>query len=440
MTTLTPVFRRTFVLWLSWLWPILALISTIFTFYLKTVVCAPVYQKLEILSDLPVNFSGITFGILCVLIVSRQPRNRIGWLCGAIAALSTPFLGPSRVFLDCAGSGLITLPGFSYLAWLTTFSGLAVSLQFLLLPLWFPDGRFLSAGWRRFALVVYGLLVLTSLLWAVWPGKLLSYEAQTGNVLDNPFGLPFQPSPGLARLVQAFIAITLLGGILIANFSLFARWRRADSQTRQQLKVVAFFLVTVGSVFMLFELTNQLFYPDLANLWDGWLYIYMALLVLLWVGLPTAIGVAVLRYRLYNIDFLIRRTLVYSLLTAVLGLVYFGLITLLQNLFHAMSGEQPEIVIVITTLVIAALFSPLRLGLQNAIDRRFYRRKYDAEQALASFSALAREEVDLEEIRARLLEVVQETVQPEHASLWLKPAADGRTEFDSRPRSAEEAE
>ena len=364
----------------------------------------------------------VGFGVLGVLIVTRQPHNRIGWLCVAIAALISPFLGSSTVFLNCSIQKLINLPGLSYLVWLQTFSPLAITLLFFLLPLWFPDGRFISAGWRRFALIIYSLLILASLIWAIWPGEMANFTAEVGKSPDNPFGLAFEPSSGLNNLVRRIPVAILLCGLLIANLSLIDRWRRSDKQTRQQIKVVAYFLVVIGTIYMLFELTGQILFPTIhiLPLWIGGLY--YVLLVLLWLGFPISIGVAVLKYRLYNIDFFIRRTLVYGLLTLTLGLAYYGGVTLLQSVFTQVSGQKSAVAIVISTLGIAALFSPLRRRIQDFIDRLFYRRKYDAMQAMASFAALAREEVEVEEITKKLLAIVEETVQPEHASLWIRPA------------------
>jgi hypothetical protein len=151
---------------------------------------------------------------------------------------------------------------------------------------------------------------------------------------------------------------------------------------------------------------------------------------LLFMSIPISIGIAMLRYRLWDIDILINRTLVYGSLTVILTLLYFGLIFALQSLFQGLFHQNNAVAIVVSTLVIAALFQPLRHRLQRFIDRRFYRSKYDAAKTLEAFSATLRNEVDLNQLRENLLNVVQETMQPAHVSLWLR-SPEGHSEEPS---------
>ena len=158
----------------------------------------------------------------------------------------------------------------------------------------------------------------------------------------------------------------------------------------------------------------------------------MALIVIGFAGVPIAMSVAILKYRLYDIDVVINRTLVYGFLTAMLALVYFGSVVLLQDTFRALTGSESQLAVVGSTLVIAALFNPLRRRIQSFIDRRFYRRKYDAVKTLEAFSAKLRDETDLDALSDDLVGVVRETVQPTHVSLWLRP--------DPPPRGSETQE
>jgi hypothetical protein len=409
--------------WLAWLPLVIALALLFVALLAQATICAPAVWNVPLdLGWLPAGFSSLAFGVLCGLIVLRQPHNRIGWLCGAIAVAPMLVGIVPNVFLRCEVLGLITLPAAPYLAWLSPLGSLAIFLMFFLLPLWFPNGRFLSVGWRRFALVTYSLLIVMNLLVAVWPGPLYYYQAmQIDRTVDNPFGLSFQPPPGLTLLVQRFYSVTLLVGILIAQLSLFSRWRRSNGQTRQQLKVFAFYVVTIGTFYMLFELANQQWRPasQIASLWDGWLY--LTLQVLLWLGYPTAVGVSVLKYRMYDVDVVIRKTLVYSTVTALLAVVYFGSVVTLQGLFGRWTGiEQSTLAIAVSTLVIAGIFTPLRRRIQNVIDSRFYRKKYNAQRVLAQFAQTARDETDLNALLAELEQVIQEALQPQEVRVWLR--------------------
>ncbi|HEY3232269.1 MAG TPA: hypothetical protein VGJ87_23760, partial [Roseiflexaceae bacterium] len=226
----------------------------------------------------------------------------------------------------------------------------------------------------------------------------------------NPVGIAgLAGASGFVQgLIEGPFGLTIVAACAI---SVLVRFRRAQGIERQQIKWFAYaagVLIVVG--------TLGTFLPFLPGLLKDVLFTFA-------VGsLPVAVGIAILRYRLYDIDLIIRRTLVYGVLTAVLALVYLGSVVLLQVIFRALTGETSQAAIVASTLAIAALFTPLRRRIQTTIDRRFYRRKYDAAKTLAAFSAQLRDEVDLNALTGELLAVIAETIQPAHVSLWLREA------------------
>jgi hypothetical protein len=212
--------------------------------------------------------------------------------------------------------------------------------------------------------------------------------------------------------------LTLLLLTLASVVSLLVRLARATGMERQQLKwfVFAASLAAPGFFLLVLGLVVE-------GLSRGWIFVSGLWFLIATVGgIAVASAIAILRYRLYDIDLIIRRTLIYSALTALLAGAYLASVLVLQSVFQAVTGEaQGELVTVLSTLTIAALFLPLRGRVQTAIDRRFFRRKYDAGRVLARFGGSVRDDVELDQLRARLLDVIDETVQPAHASLWLPP-------------------
>jgi peptidoglycan/LPS O-acetylase OafA/YrhL len=204
-----------------------------------------------------------------------------------------------------------------------------------------------------------------------------------------------------------FLGFPLLA--LLGVASLVVRYRRAGSDTRQQMK---WLLLTVGAplvAFLFLSLAEEIFGLNPSNVIWGTLYLMI----------PVGLGISLLRYKLFDVDTVIRKTAQYVIVTALLALIYFGLIVALQQLITPFTGDS-DVVVVLSTLLIAALFLPLRRRVQNAIDHRFYRRKYDAEKVLAQFAATVRDETDLDALTAELLRVIQETMEPEHISIWLR--------------------
>jgi hypothetical protein len=361
--------------------------------------------------------TGLAFVLLGFLIIHYRPENRIGWLCNLIG-FTFAIQSFLDVYVSCGLDGR-ALPEMSYMAWLSYLTPIvSASSLFILLPQLFPDGRFLSPRWRAVCWISVSIIGLLALVTAFLPGPLLYNGFDVIIPLNNPLGLEVIPGtwgPALNSLIK----VAIIGAAIMAIASLVTRWRRSTGDTRQQLKWFAYFLVTAVFVqLVVFEMGGAFIFPEIRS--SGW---YLAILTVVLLGFPITIGIAVFKYRLYDIDIIIRKTLVYAVLTILLATIYFGFVVLLQSLFAAVSGEQSAVAIVISTLIIAALFTPLRNRLQWFIDRRFYRRKYDAQKTLATFAATGRDEVDLDNLVTELIRVVQETMQPEEVSLWLRPVA-----------------
>ena len=231
-------------------------------------------------------------------------------------------------------------------------------------------------------------------------------EGESGN-LPNLLYIPALEGTG-----RAFYVIVFVLGMVAALATLILRYRAGGARTRLQIRWMAWLLV-MGILLAVFWI-ESLFGPQIALLG-------LIVSFIFWQSfLALGIGIAILRHNLWDIDVIIRRTLVYGALTITLGLVFFGAVTLMQLLFVAISGQQSAVSVVVSTLVIAALFSPLRKRIQNDIDRRFYRKKYDAEKVVAAFGSSLRQEVNLEDLQSQIVAVVQETLQPKSASLWVR--------------------
>jgi len=351
----------------------------------------------------PLVFSG-----LGALIITRTPGNKVGWLL-MISALGG--VNPASTILANLPIPTHVTPGLFLLLWLEGWSWIPVIFSIFLIPLYFPTGRPPSARWNWVSRLAIGMWLFFILVAPFIEPLVPLNEAWT---LPNPIGfIPMDVVNGPFMIVWSIGLVTVVGSSVV---SLYVRYRRAQEVERQQIK----WLLYAGALFVavyvlgLFTLsTNEPTFDVLSNL------MFNAAIL----ALPAAIAVAILRYRLYDIDIIIRRTLQYTLLTGLLALVYFGSVLLLQNLVQSMTGQSNSpIVIVISTLGIAALFSPLRKRIQDVIDRRFYRKKYDSEQALVQFSTTARDEVELGALTGSLLEVIERTFQPEKLELWLAPS------------------
>jgi hypothetical protein len=358
----------------------------------------------------------LTFSVVGAIIASRHPRNTIGWLfcsVGVTIGLNS-FAGDYAEFWLASGFGMRSLGETA--AWFSSWLWiLLVYVPTSLLLLLFPDGRLPSPRWRP---VAWGVALGTA-------GGVVGYALEAGPLVDfpqiaNPYGVD-GPVVGMAGVAGSIAAA---GSMVASAVSLIVRLRRAGSEQRQQIKWLAYGgAVVVGTICV----------GGLITLWSVPVTIVIMAVSLL--GLPVFTGIAIVRYRLYDIDLLINRTLVYGPLTATLVALYFGAVVLLQRIFVTLTGQQSTLVVAASTLLIAALFNPLRRRIQSFIDRRFYRRKYDAAKILEAFSIKLRDETGLEALNEDLVGVVAETMQPEHVSLWLCPAPDPRAKEEASSRS-----
>jgi len=377
--------------WLAWAVCALSFMLTALNFLLIAMnvsLKSPAYVFWPELTSLAVGYS-----VIGAIIASRLPNHPIGWLCCAIGLIAAVdhFAGEYSLYALVAQPH--PLPGGRAMLWLQgwfwmLFVGLIVFLLLL-----FPTGRLPSSRWRTFMWVSVAV-ISAAVIWS--------------SAISPDVGFNAPPSP-----VQ--LSVVLLGGV--AAGSVIVGRRNARGIERQQIK----WLLYVGPLFFIaVGLHIGFYYFWLAEsswgLWASYLLVAIG-------GLsgPIAIGIAILRYRLYEIDLIINRTLVYGSLTATLVALYFGVIVVLQRLFVLLTGQQSTLAVVASTLLIAALFTPLRRRIQGFIDRRFYRRKYDARKTLEAFSTKLREETDLEALRGDLVGVIRETMQPAHVSLWLRP-------------------
>jgi len=311
-----------------------------------------------------------------------------------------------------------SLPGAKIAAWLAEWTWVpSVGLIGTFLVLLFPDGRLPSRRWRAVAWLAVTAMLFPGLSLAFLPGPL---EETPGIAIANPFGI--EATRSILEMVGA-VGFFLLPFCFVASaVSMVLRFRRSQGIERQQLKwfvsaaalLAVTFTATVVASFFVGDLSGRSA-PPLA------LKVAQDITTLTFAGLPVAAGIAILRYRLYDIDRIINRTLVYGSLTATLAVVYFGSVVSLQAAFRALSGQDSTLAVVASTLAIAALFNPLRRRMQGFVDRRFYRSKYDARKTLEAFTARLREETDLEALSDDLVGVIRDTMQPEHVSLWLRP-------------------
>jgi hypothetical protein len=350
------------------------------------------YQMVQILIYLALS--------LGAWVAARRPANPTGWLlCGppfgilatqAIARYADAALAPEP----------LALPGLRWAAWIGNWIWIPIVAAGPWLLLLFPDGRLPSRRWRPYAvflLILTGLLLVTA---ALQPGP-----TEMADAIVNPLGVA--QVGDLANGLSAIMIATLP----VSATALLVRFRRSQGDERQQIKIVVY----AGSILALLAVVGQVVF------WY-WLHQGDSGAALFAFGMPPAVAAAILKYRLYDIDRIINRTLVYGLLTVLLGAVYVGGVFVLGRLLNPITGES-SLAVAASTLAVAALFQPARRRLQGVVDRRFNRRRYDAARTVEAFSARLRDEIDLNTLSAELLAVVDQTMQPTGVSIWLRPSA-----------------
>jgi MFS family permease len=350
-----------------------------------------------------------TFMVVGAVIVAHRPGNAIGWLFSAIGLLTAT----GGLAVDYAQYAYVTrpgsLPGALLAAWYQWWWLPMFALILVVTPLLFPTGRLLSARWRPLAVAAAAATAAIAVLGALQPTLTLQSVDYT---VRNPIGLTGVPDPeegAFGIVVFGVLAICAVAALI----SLVLRFRRSRGVERQQLKWFTYAAV-LAILFQLVAGFVAAFLPEgaVSNVLFGLSFAFT----------PIAAGIAIMRHRLYDIDRLINRTLVYGLLTAILGLGYAAAVLVLGEVFGGIGAEPPSWAVATATLAVAALFQPVRRRIQVLVDQRFNRRKYDAAKTVEAFSARLREEIDLDALSAELLGVADQTLQPTQVWLWLRPA------------------
>ena len=346
----------------------------------------------------------VTFPVVGGLITMRRPGNSVGWMCLAIGVA----LGLTLFASEYATYALVTspgsLPGGLLAGWFDNWSYVTfVGPLGILLPLFFPDGHLPSARWRPAVALGALAMALVIVSDATAPKPLINFPN-----IQNPFGVR-----GLEWLEIGLLLLPV--SFLVSTASVVFRFRRASGDEREQIKWFAFAASLLATTFLV--VVFPILHGSAARMGED-------IVTFMFSGLPIAIGIAILKHRLYDIDRIINRALVYGAVSVVLGLSYYALIIVLQLIVSDSGSGQSPVVVAITTLAVATLFRPARARIQELIDRRFNRRKYDAARTIETFSTRLRDEIDLDALTAHLMRVVHETMEPRHASLWLRTVDD----------------
>lgn len=348
----------------------------------------------------------LTFSVVGALVASHSPHNTIGWLFLGIGGAAGLALA-SLVYTETS------FPGPAWAEWVADWSGVTVFSQVAFVLLLFPDGRLPSPHWRGIAWVT-GLAGLGQVAGSFTPHSPPEY------LFTNPVGVE---SIRGTILQDGNLGWVLLPVAMVAAAASFVvRFRASAGHRRQQLKWFALAATLVAIGFLLQNLAWLITWRDLSDSWETALVaVPILLLVACFTAIPIASGIAILRYRLYDIDIIINRALVYASLTAVLALVYVAGVVAIGGVVRELSGQQEnDIVVAASTLLVAGLFRPARTRIQGNVDKRFYRSRYDAQRTVEAFSTRLQDEIDLDALSGELVAVVRNTMQPTQVSVWLK--------------------
>jgi len=394
--------------WLAWALCGLVCLFALANFVGRAISLPAGESIFQLASDLAWIVLPVVFAVVAALITSRQPRNLIGWLLVA-QSIFFVLIAPVDAYLGkFTAAPPPTIPNL-LITWFSNWSWVLLVLPLALILLLFPTGRPPSPRWRWVLFYALGMFVYFILL-ATFVENI--HEVNDAWMIPNPIGLIPDHPAFLATLVTPWI-VSLGVLIIVCAVALFVRYRRAPTVERLQIK----WLLFAGAVFVVVYVPLLPWQGNMQSLAGVIADLFFALSITLF---PIAIAIAILRHRLWDIDVIIRKTLTYSVLTALLALIFFGSVVLLQQALGSIAGtETSPIGIVLSTLAIAALFTPLRRQVQNTIDRRFYRKNYDAHKILERFAATTRYEVEVEQLIQHLMSVSEETLQPESLSLWL---------------------
>ena len=353
------------------------------------------------------NFLPMLFAIPAALIISHQPRNVIGWLLMTLPLVALPVDVIDRYLLSLPSPPVFSIP-LMIMATFSSFSWVALIFPLLFIPLFFPTGRLLSPGWRWVLYLAAGM-ALFLVVWGLLSKSIFLEKSKW--TIANPYGVIPE---GLEMVFAQVWSLLLVVLTVTCLSSIFVRYRRAGAVEREQMK----WLLYACAVFGLVYVPSLFLHSDTNASLQGTLIDLLFLAAI--CTIPAAITIAILRYHLFDIDVIIRLTVVYATVTALLGLAFAGGVALLQEVFRSLTGQTSEMAVLVTTLAIAALFNPLRQRVQEMINRRFYRQKYDADQAIAEFAAAARSGADLYALTDMLTELVATTLEPSQVSLLLR--------------------